>query len=151
MAHAEAPLGVNPAVGLRHPRAARLLRPGDFSTLRRAGKRLFFRYFQCEFRVNDAPTARLGMAVSRRVSKRAVVRNRIRRQIRESFRLRRPSLPPCDVLIIARTQAAATNNPALRAELDLLWTKLAVAARDAAATSPPLNAATATGTMRGPA
>jgi ribonuclease P protein component len=153
MANAEVRLGVNPSGRLSHPRAARLLRPADFSTLRRLGKRISLRYFQCEYRPTDAPTARLGMAVSRRVSKRAVVRNRIRRQIRESFRLTRPRLPCCDLLVIARTQAAEANNAALRAELDLLWTKLraahAAAAREADSAAAPLNATPTAGTMRG--
>ena len=69
-------------------------------------------------------TARLGMAVSRRVSKLAVERNRIRRQIRESFRLRRPQLPSCDVLVIARPSAAQLGNVELRHELAQLWRKL---------------------------
>jgi ribonuclease P protein component len=107
-----------------HPRAARLLRPDDFSTLRRFGKRLSLKHFHCEYRPNAAQTARLGMAVSRRVSKLAVVRNRIRRQIRESFRLHRAGLPACDVLIVARVSTAQLDNAGLRAELDQLWRRL---------------------------
>ncbi len=83
--------------------------------------------------------ARLGMAVSRRVSKLAVMRNRIRRQIRESFRLQRARLPDLDILVIARTFAATQTNAALRAELLMLWQALA---------APPLNDARAAGTMR---
>jgi ribonuclease P protein component len=127
---------------LRYPRTARLLRPEDFTALRRAAKRLSLRFFQCEYRMTEASSARLGMAVSRRVSKRAVVRNRIRRQIRESFRLQRARLPICDVLVTARSLAAEQDNKILRVELDLLWSKLA-------ALQMPLNEAGPTGTMRG--
>ena len=133
--------------GLPHPRAARLLRPGDFAALRRSGKRVALKHFHCEFRPNAGATARLGMAVSRRVSKLAVVRNRIRRQIRESFRLRRPGLPACDVLVIARVSTAELSNAALREELDELWRKLSARAADASAAE-LLNAAEAPGTMR---
>jgi len=83
------------------------------------------------------------MAVSRKVSKNAVVRNRIRRQIRESFRQQRARLPNVDVLVIARVSAAAQANPVLREELDLLWQRLIAAG---AATT--LNTAQAPGTMR---
>ena len=138
-----------------HPRTARLLRPDDFGALRRCGKRVSSRHFQCEYRPNEAQTARLGMAVSRRVSKLAVVRNRIRRQIRESFRLRRPGLPACDILIIARTSTADLANAVLREELEHLWRKLIAqaaseAARAAQGPSAPglLNAAEPPGTMR---
>jgi ribonuclease P protein component len=63
--------------------------------------------------------------VSRRVSKRAVERNRIRRTIRESFRLFHPKLPGCDVLLIARAEAAARTRADLRVDLDLIWSRLA--------------------------
>jgi ribonuclease P protein component len=68
------------------------------------------------------------MAVSRRVSKLAVVRNRIRRQIRESFRLHRSRLPACDILVIARQAAAQQSNAQLRMELESLWSRLAAQA-----------------------
>jgi len=77
------------------------------------------------------------MAVSRRVSKLAVVRNRIRRVTREYFRLHRCAMPCFDVLLIARTTAAEQTNEALRADLALLWGKLSA-----------LKESGATGTMR---
>ena len=66
----------------------------------------------------------MGLAVSRKVSKRAVERNRIKRIVRESFRLRRTALPALDVLVIARPTAAGAANPALHADLDGAWRKL---------------------------
>lgn len=137
---------------LRYPRIARLLLPADFSALRNAGKRLSCRYFYCEYRLTSAATARLGMAVSRRVSKRAVERNRIRRQIRESFRLQRARLLGCDVLVVARTLATEQANCLLRDELNLLWSRLSmlnsVAQNEARTTPAALNDAGLTGTMR---
>ena len=65
------------------------------------------------------------MAVSRRVSKLAVVRNRVRRVSRESFRLHRAILPHLDILLIARTQAAGETNAVLRVELESIWSRLA--------------------------
>jgi ribonuclease P protein component len=119
------------------PRTARLLRPGDFTALRGRAKRASGRCFLAEYLPTGQGTARLGMAVSRRVSKLAVVRNRIRRVIRESFRLHRASLPCIDVLLIARTFAAEQTNVALRAELESLWSRLSA-----------LNDSDAPGTMR---
>ena len=140
---------------LAYPRAARLLRPADFNALRRSSKRISLRHFQCEYRPNAGASARLGMAVSRRVSKLAVVRNRIRRQIRESFRLRRPGLPCCDVLVIARPSTASLDNAVLRTELEQLWRRLIAQiatepASPAGSSAAPelLNAADAPGTMR---
>lgn len=72
---------------------------------------------------DDAHAAdpRLGIAVSRRVSKRAVERNRIRRQVRESFRLNRLRLPARDYVVVARSAAAGASNPQLRQALEALW------------------------------
>jgi ribonuclease P protein component len=44
---------------------------------------------------NDVGHPRLGLAISRRAGN-AVVRNRIRRLLREAFRLLRPDLPPTE-------------------------------------------------------
>jgi ribonuclease P protein component len=59
------------------------------------------------------------------VSKLAVVRNRIRRVTRESFRHHRQTLPNVDILIIARSSSANQTNPVLRADLERIWQQLA--------------------------
>jgi len=109
---------------MRLPRAARMLRPGDFAALRTNATRLTTISFVAEYRHNVGDTARLGMAVSRRVSKRAVVRNRIRRLIREEFRLHRSLLPHFDILLIARVAAAQRSNRELHSDLGVIWHKL---------------------------
>ncbi|GAA0247739.1 hypothetical protein GCM10009126_11570 [Rhodanobacter caeni] len=76
------------------------------------------------FRDNELGHARLGLAVSKRVSKRAVERNRIKRLVRESFRQVRHRLPAVDLMVMAREQAANVPGPQLLAEIDTLWNKL---------------------------
>ncbi len=50
--------------------------------------------------------SRLGMAVSKRVGN-AVVRNRVKRYVREFFRRHKMQFdPPCDIVVVARRQAA---------------------------------------------
>jgi ribonuclease P protein component len=105
--------------GKQFPRCARLLGGAQF-------KRVFDQrkaHANALFRIHYAPadTARLGIAVSRRVSLRAVVRNRIRRQIRESFRLHRAELAALDYVVVAKPDAADATRPELRAALDQLW------------------------------
>jgi ribonuclease P protein component len=52
------------------------------------------------------PHSRLGLAVSKRIGN-AVVRNRIKRCLRETFRRHKALLtPPCDVICVARRSAA---------------------------------------------
>jgi ribonuclease P protein component len=111
------------------PRAARLLKPGDFARLRQASRRIGSRYFSAEFRITDDTAARMGLAVSRRVSKLAVQRNRLKRLARDSFRRNRATLGPVDVLVIARSAAVAVAGSELLADLDLLWSKLPRAQR----------------------
>lgn len=67
----------------------------------------------------------MAQSVSKRVHKRAVQRNRIKRQIRTAFRLRRECMPALDMLIIARTTAAAVDNHVLAADLAALLQRLA--------------------------
>ena len=55
------------------------------------------------FRVFAAPNnetgPRLGLVVGKRQLKRAVDRNRVRRVLRETFRLRRATIPPMDIVV----------------------------------------------------
>jgi ribonuclease P protein component len=105
------------------PPAARLRRASDFAALR-AGARWQGSHFLLRWRNTSEAGARLGLAVSRKVSKRAVERNRIKRIVRESFRAGREGLPPLDILVIARASAAVTPNPELIADLGLGWRRL---------------------------
>lgn len=68
--------------------------------------------------------SRIGMVVGKRHAKRAVDRNRIRRLIRETFRVLHL---PCatDVVILARPGAGACDSQTLTGSLDQLWSRLA--------------------------
>jgi ribonuclease P protein component len=101
------------------PRSARLLSGPEFQRVFKSRQRHGNTVFRIHFA--ESQQARLGMAVSRRVSPRAVVRNRIRRQIRESFRLNRPRLAPMDYVVLAQPAAAELDRVDLRAALEQLW------------------------------
>lgn len=62
--------------------------------------------------------------MSRRVSRKAVNRNRIKRQVREAFRLNRHTLKKMDLIIIARQNCAAASNVELRESAVKLLNKL---------------------------
>ncbi len=66
-----------------------------------------------------AEHARLGVVVSKKVNKRAVERNRIKRLIRETFR--RHALPGADFVVIAKKNASRHNNGGLIESLNRLW------------------------------
>ena len=62
---------------------------------------------------NSLPYPRFGFVVGRRVSRKAVVRNRVRRRIREAVR-RTPVRGGWDLLFVARPAAADASYQALR-------------------------------------
>lgn len=80
-------------------------------------------------RRNRADGARLGMAIARKKVRRAVDRNRIKRILRESFRLARQDLPPIDVVVLAKESAATASNGELFSALESVWHKLAANSR----------------------
>ena len=68
----------------------------------------------------DADSTRLGIAVGRRVGN-AVVRNRVKRCIREWFRHQRASLRRgVDLVVVGRTSAAALSSAETQRDLDSL-------------------------------
>ncbi|SFW69270.1 MULTISPECIES: ribonuclease P protein component [Luteibacter] len=106
------------------PRDARLRSAADFAALRTVSGRLGGRCFLLRFGNNTAGTARLGLAISKRCSKRAVDRNRIKRLAREAFRRARPDLPQVDILVMARDTALKETGATLLAELDGLFRRI---------------------------
>ncbi len=71
--------------------------------------------------------SRLGMAVSRQVDRRAVQRNRLKRIIRESFRLHYLSeskRQAVDIVVLPRKQAVSTNNRRLFEQLSKHWRRI---------------------------
>ena len=73
---------------------------------------------------NDCDAPRLGMAVAVRVAGGSVERNRLRRIIRESFRLHQRTLPPVDLVVSARAPARGVPGRQLHASLKALWMKV---------------------------
>lgn len=119
------------------PRQARLRRRADFAALKSSGGRLGVRCFQLRYAPNNSGTPRLGLAISKQVSRRAVERNRLKRLVRESFRRVRHRLPAVDLVVMARAQAAGMDGAPLLAQIDELWEKLLRAASGDAAPSLP--------------
>lgn len=100
------------------PRAASLRVSAQFQAVFGASQRVSGTYFRLHARLSaEDGRARLGVTVSKRVDKLAVGRNRIRRQIKECFRLLRRDLPPGDYVLLAKPAAAKADNALLRGEL----------------------------------
>jgi ribonuclease P protein component len=111
---------------LTYPAARRLRRKREFDELYARGKRLGNSHFGMTVCANELGLARLGMAVASKPFGGSVPRNRIRRLIRESFRLRQHDLPAVDLVVSARPGARVASAAQLRASLDGLWDKVKV-------------------------
>ena len=85
----------------------RIKRHLDFLEMRETKTKAFTKSFVLQVRPNDKGVTRVGFTVSKKISKLAVVRNRLRRQMREIVRLS-PDLqrkyPSHDVILIARSE-----------------------------------------------
>ena len=93
--------GEQPAVreGATFPRAARLLKHADFERVYEQGRRHFSSHITVFYLRQTEGNARVGFTVGR-VLGGAVERNRIKRRLRETVRLRRSILKgPVDVVI----------------------------------------------------
>jgi len=73
---------------------------------------------------NELDHPRLGLAISRKAARHAVARNRIKRQIRESFRHWQSALGGLDVVVVGRAGVATLKNKDLNLLLEQLWTRL---------------------------
>jgi ribonuclease P protein component len=76
-------------------------------------------------RPNSHGGPRIGLAIAARTVGNAVARNRLRRIIRESFRLAQHRLPSADIIVGARAGVRDAESVRIRASLDALFAKLA--------------------------
>jgi ribonuclease P protein component len=90
-----------------------LSRPQDFAAIQGHGTTRSHPMFTVRFLRTDLDTTRVGLSTGRRLGG-AVVRNRIRRRLREVLRVMAPSFRPgWDVLIIARPAIVEADHQAL--------------------------------------
>lgn len=120
----EANPDVPAAPGARFPRPARLLRGEEFNRVFNARRVMSNPAFRLYHAPGTHGEARLGLAISRKVARRAVDRNRIRRLVRESFRRHRSALMAVDCVVLGRSGITGLDNAALTALLDQLWLRL---------------------------
>ena len=102
--------------GTTFPREARLVRKSEFDAAYRAGKRRTSSHFTVFFRANEQPQSRFGFSIKKTLGG-AVVRNRIRRRLREMVRCHRLEIPAgWDVVIHPKSTVANAKFQALTAD-----------------------------------
>jgi ribonuclease P protein component len=103
----------------------RLRRKLEFDAIYAAGRRIDDRFFGLRIKSNGLTFPRIGLAVAVKTAGNAVRRNRLRRLVRESFRLARHELPAVDVVVAAKFPATEAPAATLRASLATLWQRVA--------------------------
>jgi len=76
-------------------------------------------------RSNDLDHPRLGLVIGKKSVKLSVERNRLKRQIRESFRLNQDLLVGWDIVVVARKGLGDLQNAELAQQFGKLWKRLA--------------------------
>ncbi len=105
--------GLTSERGSHPPRLVMLSRPQEFAALQGAGTVRSHPLLTARFLRTDLETTRFGLATGRKLGG-AVVRNRVRRRLREVLRAMAPSFQPgWDVLIIARPAIVEADHQVL--------------------------------------
>ncbi|MBR0574355.1 ribonuclease P protein component [Pasteurella atlantica] len=106
---------------LKFSRELRLLAPVQFKAVFEDPKRASTPQITILARQNSVDVPRLGLTVAKKHLKRAHDRNRIKRIVRESFRLNQHQLPLSDFVFIAKGGIGKLDNQTLFVTLDKLW------------------------------
>ena len=107
------------------PAQKRIRRKSDFDATYAKGRRFGNGFFGVTAAPNETGVPRIGLAVAIRIAGGGVQRNRIRRIIRESFRLHQHGLPAVDLIVSVRDRARSATGAELRESLSALWKSVA--------------------------
>lgn len=103
-----------------HPKPNRLLRRAEFDLVFKHGSKQVGKHFVCYTVRREEPGSKLGLVVSRKVGK-AVVRNRVKRHVREYFRQHQQEFEaPVALVVVARAEAAGLDGNGCSRSLDIL-------------------------------
>ena len=105
------------------PRSARIRKRADFLRVQQRGKKVSAGPLVGLVLPAAGGAARLGLTVSAKVGN-AVVRARVKRQLREVFRKRRLQCPAVELVIIARPAAREASSAELGAAFGALLSSL---------------------------
>ena len=107
-----------------YTKAARLRKRSEFIHTSTSGKKIQNKHFIAYYIPNHHQTSRLGITVTKRVGK-AVERNRIKRNVREYFRLNIKYFEDyLDMNVIAKKESAVLTSEEIFFSLDNLFHKI---------------------------
>lgn len=110
---------------LRFTADLRLRSKLQFDAVYAGGRRIDDRFFSLRIKANGLAHPRVGLAVAVKTAGNAVKRNRLRRLVKESFRLNQHELPAVDVVVAVKNAGAEAPPTSLRDSLATLWKRVA--------------------------
>jgi ribonuclease P protein component len=105
-------------------RELRLLTPSQFKSVFDNPSRFGSSHITVLVTKNNHHSSRLGLAIAKKRVKLAVQRNRMKRLIRESFRLNQHQLPEIDMVIMVRSGIDSLDNQQINKQLEKIWRKI---------------------------
>ncbi|WMY95828.1 MAG: ribonuclease P protein component [Arsenophonus sp.] len=103
------------------PRKLRLLNPKDFDYVFQCPKKVYSPEIIILGRLNTLKYPRIGFTIAKKNIKLSHDRNRIKRLVREYFRLHRDKLPSMDFVILVKKNVVNLNNQEITKKLGYLW------------------------------
>jgi ribonuclease P protein component len=99
-------------------RCHRLTKTDEYSSVFGFRRAIRGQWLMLHFQPRDPSesTARLGLVVGKKLLKRAVDRNRVKRIVREQFRLRRSGLPAYDLVVRLHARPQGLDGKAIAAD-----------------------------------
>lgn len=102
----------------------RLRRKRDVDNIFKKGKTIAGKLIFLKIIKNNLNNSRFGFVISTKISKKAVIRNKIKRQLREIIRKNLPNIKPgLDVLIIAKPEIIDKKYQDIKEEVERLLNK----------------------------
>jgi ribonuclease P protein component len=107
------------------PKTARLLSPKDYKPVFDNSRyKVSTKQFLLLATASQARRPRIGLVIAKKHVSKAVQRNRLKRVLRESFRLRQSEIPLIDIVVLARKDADKLAPLELRKMIDRLIDEL---------------------------
>ena len=107
------------------PKTSRLLNAADYKAVfSNAQLKVSCRHFLVLANRTDRSSARIGLVIAKKNVALAVQRNRIKRQLRNTFRHKAELLDKLDLVVLARKGADKLDNKELKVAIDCLWQDL---------------------------
>lgn len=116
-------IGTDPLTSMRLTKQQRLATPADYRRVYQSNYWGNTRLFSFNALPKDG-VSQIGVTVSKKVSKSAVVRNRIKRQIKEFYRHQQSQLAKTQLVITAKPSCFSASDDERRESLEELWEKV---------------------------